>query len=231
MKLKVLGSSSAGNCYLLESEKECLVIEAGLPFMEVKKALDFNVRKIVGVLVSHSHGDHSKHVKEYKNAGIFTACVGEVFPEYDTEKMKHYTIRMNRFLIKIFPLVHDVPCYGFYITHPEIGSLVYATDTEYIKWRFKNVNHILVEANHSKELVDRDSAKFEHQITGHMDIDTTCEFLRANKSPQLRNVVLCHLSGDCADADVFIERARKVVDCPVFIANRGLEVDLKLLPF
>ena len=47
MKLKVLGSSSAGNCYILESDTEALIIEAGLPFMEVKKALNFNVRKIV----------------------------------------------------------------------------------------------------------------------------------------------------------------------------------------
>ena len=58
MKLKVLGSSSSGNCYILESDTEALIIEAGLPFMEVKKALNFNVRKIVGVVVSHSHGDH-----------------------------------------------------------------------------------------------------------------------------------------------------------------------------
>ena len=42
MKLRILGSSSSGNCYLLEDESECLVIEAGLPFKEVKKALDFN---------------------------------------------------------------------------------------------------------------------------------------------------------------------------------------------
>lgn len=27
MRLKVLGSSSSGNCYLLENDKECLVIE------------------------------------------------------------------------------------------------------------------------------------------------------------------------------------------------------------
>lgn len=228
MKLKVLGSGSSGNCYILENDTEALIIEAGLPFMEVKKALDFNVRKIVGVVVSHSHGDHAKYVAEYEKAGI------HVFKPYDLCDGNAESMCMSlfgKFHIKAFKLVHDVPCYGFYITEPSMGSCIYATDTEYIKWRFKNVNHILVEANHSKELIDRDSAKFEHQITGHMEIETTCDFLKANKSQKLRNVVLCHLSGDCGDADNFIERARKVVDCPVFIANRGLEVDLNLLPF
>lgn len=46
MRLKVLGSGSSGNCYILENENEALIIEAGLPFMEVKKALDFNVMKL-----------------------------------------------------------------------------------------------------------------------------------------------------------------------------------------
>ena len=55
MKLRVLGSSSAGNCYILENNTEALIIEAGLPFMEAKKALDFNTKKIQGVVISHEH--------------------------------------------------------------------------------------------------------------------------------------------------------------------------------
>lgn len=55
MKLKVLGSGSSGNCYILENDAEALIIEAGLPFMEVKKVLNFNVRKVQGVVISHEH--------------------------------------------------------------------------------------------------------------------------------------------------------------------------------
>ena len=38
MQLKVIGSGSSGNSYILENETEALIIEAGLPFLEVKKA-------------------------------------------------------------------------------------------------------------------------------------------------------------------------------------------------
>lgn len=55
MILKCLGSSSSGNCYVLDSGKEALIIEAGIDFKSVKVALDFNIRKIVGVVISHSH--------------------------------------------------------------------------------------------------------------------------------------------------------------------------------
>ena len=78
MKLKVLGSGSSGNCYLLENDTECLVIEAGVSFMEVKKAIDFNVKKIVGVISSHIHQDHNKYLEQYKKAGISAWCFGEI---------------------------------------------------------------------------------------------------------------------------------------------------------
>ena len=231
MKLTVLGSSSFGNCYLLENDKECLILDAGIPFMEVKKALDFNVSKIVGVISTHIHNDHNKYLEKYKSAGIQAICFGKEIPEYDADKTKHYSVGMGNFRIRIFPLIHDVPCYGFYITHPEIGKLVYITDTECCKYRFKGLNHILVEANYSKELVERDSAKYEHQITGHMDIATTCRFLEANNNQMLLNVILCHLSGDCADPNNFIEQASKVVRCPIYVARKGIQVDLGLTPF
>ena len=67
MKLKVLGSSSEGNGYILESDSEALCIEAGVKLSEFKKSLDFNIKKVKGVIVSHTHGDHSKYIKEFAN--------------------------------------------------------------------------------------------------------------------------------------------------------------------
>lgn len=55
MKLKVLGSGSSGNCYLLSTENETLILDCGLPIMEIKKGLDFDLGGIKGVLVTHAH--------------------------------------------------------------------------------------------------------------------------------------------------------------------------------
>lgn len=224
MKLKCLGSGSSGNCYILESDTEALIIEAGVPLKEVKIALGFNIRKIVGVVVSHSHGDHAKYVSEYEKAGI------TVFKPYeDCYRIRHY----GKFKVAIFELVHDVDCYGFYIRHPEIGLLIYASDTEYIKWRFKDINHILVEANYSDDLVERDAVNREHVLRGHMSLKTALDFISTNDNPALRNVVLLHLSDKNADSADFLQKTRETIkygaDC--YIAEKGLVVDLNLIPF
>ena len=39
MKLNVLGSDSNGNCYILQTDTEALIIEAGVRMPDVKKAL------------------------------------------------------------------------------------------------------------------------------------------------------------------------------------------------
>lgn len=227
MKLHVISSGSSGNCYILENNTEALIIEAGLPFLEVKKALDFNVRKIVGVVVGHIHSDHSKHIKEYQKAGI---SILAPYLHLDGDE-SNTSGTFGSFKIKAFPLVHDVPCYGFYITHPDIGNLVYATDTEYIKWRFSHINHVLVEADYSDDFIEMDAVNREHVLRGHMSLQTALDFIQANDNPGLRNVVLLHLSNRNADAEMFRQAAGKVTDKQVYIAEKGLEVDLNLCPF
>lgn len=225
MHLKVLGSGSDGNCYLLENERECLVLDAGVSFAEVKKALNFNVRKIVGVAVTHSHKDHSRHLKSYEKAGIASI----------TPYLDFYTVaQMGNFLLKAFPLVHDVPCFGFAVTHPDFGMMLYVTDTEYCpiifsEWR---PNVLLVEANYSFGLMgDVERKVKDHVVLGHMELETTLEFLRVNDSPALKHVVLCHLSRERADPDQFREAAKKAVSCPVDVAKPGLVINVSEVPF
>lgn len=56
MKLTCLGSSSAGNCYLLQADnKETLILDCGIPIKAIKKGLDWNIRGIKGVVISHTH--------------------------------------------------------------------------------------------------------------------------------------------------------------------------------
>lgn len=228
MILKVLGSGSSGNCYLLESDSECLVLESGLSLMEVKKALNFNIRKIVGVIAGHCHSDHAGHTKEYEKTGF------KVFKPYECEESAEAPIKIGNFTIKAFPLVHDVPCYGFWIHHPEIGKMVYVTDTEYCLMRFKGLNHIICEENYDKSLLgaaDENSEKRAHVLTGHMELQTTLDFIQTNDNAGLRNIILCHLSGNNSDGELFLQKTREVTDKEVYIARKGLEISLDLVPF
>ena len=54
-RLKVISSGSIGNCYLLECSNESLILELGVTWKDILKALNFEegLRKVRGCLTSH----------------------------------------------------------------------------------------------------------------------------------------------------------------------------------
>lgn len=241
MRLRVVGSSSKGNGYALIDETEILLLEAGCRLMDMKKAIDWKIEKVTGCLVSHRHGDHAKHVTEYMKNGISVYSGEETSVDIEDRGGERILVLPDRkktqiggFTVQPFPLEHDCPCYGFLISHPEMGRLVFATDTEYVKYRFRNVNHIMIEANYSKEYLDESEEheeKRRHVLYGHMSIEAVTDFCKKNSSCSLRNVVLMHLSDRNGSPDEFKQRMESVVDCPVWIAEAGLQVELCKIPF
>lgn len=55
MFLKVIGSSSHGNSYILESKTGSLLLECGIQFKKIQKAVNFDLSKLRGCLISHEH--------------------------------------------------------------------------------------------------------------------------------------------------------------------------------
>lgn len=55
MELKVIGTGSTGNCYILKHKTDMLLLDAGVSKDKILKAIDFNTAVIDGVLVSHQH--------------------------------------------------------------------------------------------------------------------------------------------------------------------------------
>ena len=225
MKLITVGSGSDGNCYLLKCGEEILVLDAGMPFICVKKALRFNIMGIQAVLITHSHGDHVKFAHEYEAAGI------TVWKPYEDDKLRQ-DAQFGSFRVQSVPMVHNVPCVGYLIHHPDMGKMLYATDTEYIKYRFRGLNVALIEANYADEFIDRTAVKFFHVLTGHLSITTTTDFIRTNAS-DLNHVILCHMSNDGSDPVAFRQEIEAVVpsECTVHIAEPGIEVDVSAIPF
>lgn len=230
MKLTCLGSSSAGNCYLLQADSgETLILDCGIPIKEIKKGLNWNIKDVVGVLCTHKHLDHSKSVNDFKAMGI------PIYAPY--LKIDYMSMNMGGFTVKPFDLTtidgnwthtnangEPCPIFGFLITHPEMGKMLYITDAELIKWRFKDINHILLGVNYDKDLVDTDNPKANHVFRGHLSIDTACDFVKANYSDSLQNVIMCHLSSENSDRDSFIEKMKNAVNgANVDVAERNKE--------
>lgn len=234
MRLHCIATGSTGNCYTLTSDSgETLILDCGIPIKEIKKGLDWNIKGIVGVLCTHKHLDHSKSVLELCKAGFHTVVPYLI----SSGKSETFGCRMKKsnFKIDTFALTtidgnwthtdangEPCPIFGFLITHPEMGKMLYITDCELIKWKFKGINHILLGVNYDKDLVDTDNPKANHVFRGHLSIDTACDFVKANDSDSLQNVIMCHLSSENADKDSFIAKMKNAVNgANVDIAEQG----------
>lgn len=221
--IKCLGSGSKGNGWILDDGKEVLIVDCGVPVKEMKIAIGFQINRVVGCIVSHCHKDHAGYITQYEGCGL------KVYKPYEAIGDIGYA-RFGSFFIQSFPLVHDVPCFGFLISNPSMGRILYATDTEYIRYRFRNLNYVIVEANYANEMLDDDlddDIKRTHVLRGHMELQTTMRFLRNNVDEDTRAVILAHLSNENADGNLFISEIESALSPfgAIAIAKKGLVVN------
>lgn len=242
MKLICIGSSSKGNAYALEAADEILFLEAGCPIKDVKKAIGWKIGNVVGCLVSHQHGDHIGKIRDYCNLGlpIYTndetaEFIETVYGERVLSVPEFQRFHLGGFTVQPFYLPHnDVPNFGYLIEHDEMGKLLFMTDMEYCRYDFAalGINHILVESNYDMELVDKSIPNYTHKLLGHCSIQTACGIIRANRTPELRTVTLCHL-GAFSDEDDFKRKAKEAAGAGVGVgvAAAGMVFDVNKEPF
>lgn len=55
-KIVCINSGSSGNAYLIDACGKKLLLELGVKWNEILKALNYKIDDVVGVCVSHAHG-------------------------------------------------------------------------------------------------------------------------------------------------------------------------------
>lgn len=185
--------------------------------------------------------DHRKYIHEYEAAGIECIKGNRHYMIGSNELVQRgISLMMGAYLVSPFEVPHDVPCYGYQIVHKDMGKLIFVTDAMYIEYTFPEVNHIMVEANYSQDILDENVASGEipqslrnRIMKSHMSFDTAKGMVKANKSPHLRNVIMCHLSTRNSDKKRFQEEMQEVAGpyCNVEVAKKGLELEINKYPF
>jgi len=231
LNLETLGSSSKGNCYIIRTSKNALILECGLPYKKIAKALDFDFSNVSGCLISHEHKDHSKAAKDLCDHGIDVYCsTGTVMamklhhPRI-TILEKEIQFRIGSFIVLPFAAEHDaVEPLGFLIYHAEFGKLLFITDSYTCRYRFKDLNYIMIEANYSKEILQRNinnglipKILKQRILTSHFSIDNVKLFLSKLNLETVQEIMLIHLSDGNSDAKLFIEEIRSLTGKPTRI--------------
>ena len=231
MEIKILASGSAGNADVISDGMTTLLLDAGIPFAEIQKGMNYQTSRIDACLVTHRHGDHAKAVPKLLERGIpvygpqdlSEAYRGVLFPPFFA---KNWRDEAGGFKIKYFAVHHDVECYGYLITSMKTCErLLYMTDTAYTEYTFEGVTHIMIEANHSQEAVIRNAKEgvipdelAERIMRSHMSIETVLGMLEANDTSKLKQVYLLHLSDDNSDAEDFKRRVQEATGAEVYVA-------------
>ncbi len=232
MTLFVIGSSSLGNGYILESENCILILELGCKWKDYQKALGYHYSKIVGCLVTHKHNDHSLSIKDANRCGIEVYSCQDVADKHNgvavLEERQPYQI--GEFVVTAYKSYHDVECYCFVIEHPEMGKIFFATDTYQLPYKFRGLNHILIEANYSQD-VQIDNAVELNQWSSsannnHFSVEQSVEFVKRHLSVDLQNVVLLHLSSENSDPEMFKKMFKEEIGIEPYVAKKGLILEL-----
>lgn len=252
MTLKVIGSSSDGNAYVLENVGEALLLEAGISFKKVLPAFDYDVSKVQGVLISHEHGDHAGHINDVLSYGLpVFASKGTIEgaqryirsdykPTAFTESESGYErLQLGGFTVIPFDTRHDAnqPT-GFYIWHEETGGILFATDTYYLKNRFAGLSNILIECNYDQQRLEDnliagkiDAERYRRVRKSHLSYTTCLQMLQANDLSKVNNIVLIHISKDNGNAPTFRKGIAEATGKSVSVATPNLTVNFNKSPF
>lgn len=235
ISIETFGSSSSGNCYRIKSSVngDELLLDVGLPFKKIQQCCRFNFLHLVGALVTHEHGDHSAAVGDMLHLGhhiyMTKECANSL---YMADKHSCHIVtpkksfKVGIFTIMPFELEHDVPNVGYLISDGE-EKLLYITDTYYCKYTFKGVHHIMVECNHSYEILNQrvvdgalSKSRMERLIQSHFSLENVITFLKAMDLSSCKSIHLIHLSDGNSNEEEFKRAVQAATGKYVVVARR-----------
>lgn len=229
IQIDILASGSTGNAYRISEGNRSILIDPGVPYQQLQRLSGHKLSQIDSVLVSHEHADHCRSVHDLARTGVEIALSrgtldalggrnGSIFKLISAEKEADL---MMGWRVLPFATVHDaVEPLGFLILSPAGEKILYASDTCYIRHRFTGVNHFIIEANHSEELLqqnDRLPESLKNRIRmSHFEIKRVIEFYRAQDLSAARSIHAIHISEQNGNADLFASEIERVTGLPVY---------------
>lgn len=137
--------------------------------------------------------------------------------------------KIGGFIVQPLEVQHNVQNFAYIIEHEEFGKLVFATDLTHFPYKVKGVNHLLIEANNSEDLIIDNLCKNEairSHNEYHMEIGKTIEAIKRNINPDLRTLMLIHLSDGQSDEKLFQKMVFEEVGIKPIIADKNIIVEL-----
>jgi phosphoribosyl 1,2-cyclic phosphodiesterase len=220
LEVTILGSGSAGNCTLIETERTAILVDAGLSSRQINHRLATigrSVDDVDAILLTHEHSDHTR--------GLGMLCKTRPIPVYANrltaeavateEKLKvswrlfstGHPFEVEDFTVESFSVPHDAYDPVGFAIHTGGRAVGVLTDlghaTKLVVERMRAMDVLVLESNHDMKLLQEDAIRpwaLKQRIMsrhGHLSNDAAATLAGEVCSDRLRHVFLAHLSRDC----------------------------------
>lgn len=245
------GSGSSGNCYGLFTDRDALLIDAGVGVRSLKKyakSYGLPLSRVGHLLVTHDHADHIKcigsmsheqHLPVYATRAVHAGIDRNYCVARKVESsLRRYvapgeTLQMDSFSVTPFAVPHDSSDNVGYEIEAQGVCFCIITDagcvTDEMGDHIAKANFLVLEANHDVEMLQ--GGPYPQHLktrilsnTGHLSNAACAEAIAKHMTEKLRHVWLCHLSQE----NNHPELARKTVE--TILRSYGIQAgkDLKL---
>ena len=124
-----------------------------------------------------------------------------------------------------FDVQHDVSePLGFLLANKAGEKLLFATDTYYIKYRFKGITHLLVECNYDLDTINANVASGKihpamkrRVMRSHFSLENLLDFIKANDMEKLQEIHLLHLSDSNSNEEKIRREVARLTGTLIYI--------------
>lgn len=244
LRFSVLASGSTGNAFYIESDKQRILVDAGLSGKQMDmlfKGIKIDPSNLTGILVTHEHSDHIKglgiiarkyNLPIYANVKTWEAMENSIGKISLDQKFQFDMGEVKTFGdidVESFGVSHDAAEPMFFTFHHDHKKVALVTDLGYVSERIKKTiegaDAYIFEANHDVSMLrmGRYPWNVKRRIlgdSGHVSNEDSGLALSNIISNKTKRIYLAHLSQDNNMKDL----ARMSVDS--VLQERGIKLDI-----
>jgi len=238
MKITSIASGSSGNCIHVGSDNINILIDVGISRKYVEEGLfanDINPQDISGILVTHEHSDHIRGIgvlsRKYdipiygtkETLDFIDNCksLGRIDKDLFHEVEPDNAFQIGDMTTKPFSISHDALNPVAYRVENNGKALAVATDmgtfTDYTVNSLKNLDAILLEANHDVKMLQVGPYPYylKRRILGkkgHLSNELSGRLLNQILNDNMKYIMLGHLSKENNFPELAYETVRMEID-------------------
>lgn len=239
-----LASGSKGNCIYLGTEKNKILIDAGLGARAIQTKLSsigVSLSEIDAILITHDHIDHIQGLRTLACKMGIPVIANQETAKGIVEMLQHCpkfkifstgeTFGFGDLEIHPFSIPHDtLDPVAFTIRTPQ-HKLGFCTDlgfvTSQVQFQLHHCDYLYLEANHQPSMVDacHRPAVYKQRVlgrNGHLSNQACAQLLLQVFHTELKHVHLAHLSSECNSP----ETALHIVQSALQAHNMHVEVSI-----